>query len=162
MTTTDSSYDVRAELEDLLERDLLGPWDGPDEELPPGTPPAERYLLGRLVPMRSSRRLDAVPAGEGDDPDLTDREVVDAPDDPEAPVPQATVRSGTMSASAMGLTFSVPSAVDALKVTAEWGRYERGPSELHQTSKTGRPWCGAAARSPAPVTSRSPTTGTRR
>lgn len=25
-----TSYDVRAELEDLLERDLLGPWDWPD------------------------------------------------------------------------------------------------------------------------------------
>jgi hypothetical protein len=41
---------VRAELESLLERDLLGPWDGPEEELEAGSSPAERYLLGRLVP----------------------------------------------------------------------------------------------------------------
>lgn len=26
---TATSYEVRAELESLLERDLLGPWDGP-------------------------------------------------------------------------------------------------------------------------------------
>ena len=45
-----TSFEVRAELESLLERDLLGPWDGPEEELPPGDSPAERYLLGRLVP----------------------------------------------------------------------------------------------------------------
>ena len=45
-----TSFEVRAELESLLERDLLGPWDGPEEELPPRSSPAERYLLGRLVP----------------------------------------------------------------------------------------------------------------
>ena len=52
MTTpqTVTSVQVRAELEDLLMRDLHGPWDGPEEELPPGTRPAERYMLGRLVP----------------------------------------------------------------------------------------------------------------
>ena len=37
-----------------LERDLLGPLDGATQELPPGTSPAERYLLGRLVPRRGS------------------------------------------------------------------------------------------------------------
>ena len=53
MTTPEvTSFQVRAELEDLLERDLLGPWDGPEEELPPGTSPAERYMLGRLVPRQ--------------------------------------------------------------------------------------------------------------
>lgn len=45
-----TSVEVRDQLESLLERDLLGPWDGPEEELAPGTSPAERYLLGRLVP----------------------------------------------------------------------------------------------------------------
>jgi len=48
-----SSFDVRAELETLLERDLLGPRDGEFEELPPGVSPAERYLVGRLVPRTS-------------------------------------------------------------------------------------------------------------
>ena len=58
MTTPDAtSFQVRAELEDLLERDLLGPWDGPEEELPPGTSPAERYMLGRLVPRQPAGRV---------------------------------------------------------------------------------------------------------
>ena len=57
VTTPDAtSFQVRAELEDLLERDLLGPWDGPEEELPPGTSPAERYMLGRLVPRQQPER----------------------------------------------------------------------------------------------------------
>jgi hypothetical protein len=50
-----SSFEVREALESLLERDRLGPWDGPEEELPPGTIPAERYLLGRLVPAPPAR-----------------------------------------------------------------------------------------------------------
>jgi hypothetical protein len=50
MTSSTPSFDVREDLQVLLERDLLGPWDGDEEELPPGVPPAERYILGRLVP----------------------------------------------------------------------------------------------------------------
>jgi Helicase conserved C-terminal domain len=143
-----TSFEVRAELEDRLERDLLGPWDGPEEELPPSTPPAARYLLGRLVPRPSP--TDAVPAeattdpreatdAEEADPSLFDREV-SASDDAgeEDPEGETTVRSGTMAASAIGLAFSVPASVDVVSVTASWGRYERGPSEVHVTEQ-GRP-----------------------
>lgn len=57
MMTPADSYDVRAELEERVERDLLGPRDGPHEELmPPGTPPAERYLVGRLVARARATR----------------------------------------------------------------------------------------------------------
>jgi hypothetical protein len=133
------SFEVRAELERLLERDLLGPWDGPEEELPPGGSPAERYLLGRLV---SRRDLPAAPAAQPpameSDPDLVDRELVEAAEDIEEPESQASVRAGTMAASSLGLTFSVPSDVDAVRVVAEWGRYQRGPSGIHMTEQ-GRP-----------------------
>ncbi|MDA8045302.1 MAG: DISARM system helicase DrmA [Actinomycetota bacterium] len=131
------SYRVRAELEDFLERDLLGPWDGPEEELPPGTPPAERYILGRLVPCRPAADRPAVEP-EASDADLVDRDLVDADDDPEAPESQASVRSGTMAASSLGLSFEVPDNIDAVRVTASWGRYQRSPSEFHQTEQ-GRP-----------------------
>lgn len=151
---TVSSYDVRAELESLVERDLLGPWDGPEEELPPGEVPAERYLLGRLVPVprgdaSEAGLRDAADGDEGDepepgagelvdDPDLVDREVTDATEEIEEPEPAAAVRAGRIAASAMGLSFSVPATVRALKVTASWGRYERAPSEAHETEQ-GRP-----------------------
>ena len=42
-----------------------------------------------------------------------------------------------MSASAIGLAFSVPATVDVITVAAKWGRYERSPSETHETP-TGR------------------------
>lgn len=148
-----SSFEVRTELEKLLERDLLGPWDGPDEELQPGTSPAARYLLGRLVPRHPPAeppepigRADgaAAPAGDadgGDDPSQLDREVSagggDDSGEDEAES-DATVRSGSMAASAIGLAFSVPADVDVVLVTAAWGRYERTPSETHVTEQ-GRP-----------------------
>ncbi|HWG73892.1 MAG TPA: hypothetical protein VG184_07545 [Acidimicrobiales bacterium] len=59
--------------------------------------------------------------------------MVEAADDHEAPEPQASVRAGSMAASAMGLTFSVPASVDSLSLTAGWGRYERASSEFHRT-----------------------------
>ncbi|HEX3426402.1 MAG TPA: DISARM system helicase DrmA [Acidimicrobiales bacterium] len=136
-TTPVGSFEVRAELERLLERDLLGPWDGPEEELPPGSSPAERYLLGRLVPRRN---LPAAPAQTllESDPDLVDREVVDAAEDLEEPESPASIRAGTMAASSLGLSFWVATDVDAIRVVAEWGRYERGPSTIHETEQ-GRP-----------------------
>ena len=140
MTTPEvTSFQVRAELEDRLERDLLGPWDGPEEELPPRTSPAERYMLGRLVPRdrpaepEESDDGEAVDAEETD-PGLVDREVTSATDgEEEGAEADATVRSGSMSASAIGLAFSVAATVDAISVTASWGRYERSPSQTHET-----------------------------
>ncbi|MGV9892996.1 DISARM system helicase DrmA [Streptomyces tendae] len=132
-----TSYEIREELESLLERDLHGPWDGPEEELAPGTSPAERYVLGRLV-TRDAPSHDVEEAQGQNDPSLVDREVVESVDDDDAPEAPAAVRSGSMAASALGLSFAVPSDVDAVSVVAEWGRYERAPSEVHLTEQ-GKP-----------------------
>ncbi|RDI60280.1 DISARM system helicase DrmA [Nocardia pseudobrasiliensis] len=141
-----TSVDVRDELEDRLERDLHGPWDGPEEELLPGVLPAERYLLGRLVPFEPAPTLprDDVdepavePSGHGD-PSATDMSepCTGDLDDNETP-PEAVVRSGSRAASSMGMSFSVPRNVDTVTVTASWGRYNRVASEIHQTEQ-GRP-----------------------
>ncbi|MGD9531288.1 MAG: hypothetical protein AB7V44_31470, partial [Pseudonocardia sp.] len=49
--TPATSYEVRDELEDLVRRDLLGPWNGDDEEFAPrAMGPRERYLVGMLGP----------------------------------------------------------------------------------------------------------------
>jgi hypothetical protein len=141
-----NSVEVRAELEDLLTRDLLGPWDGPDEELLPGSSPAERYVLGRLVPRAPHRppTADTAPtdrdqAGIEDEPALVEREVslTEEANDTEVE-PEATVRAGTMAASSLGLAFTVPADLDAISVAASWGRYERRPSGVHETEQ-GRP-----------------------
>jgi hypothetical protein len=147
-----TSFGVRAELESLLERDLLGPWDGPEEELPPGTSPAERYLLSRLVPRDAPvDQSTADDDGTADDPALVEREVSGDSDADDTDVEsEAAVRAGSMAASSIGLSFMVPGDVDAVVVDASWGRYERVASEVHETEQ-GRPrtvWkrrpCGGA------------------
>lgn len=153
-----ASFEVRAELEQRLERDLLGPWDGADEELPPGTSPSERYLLGRLVPRqppsepvntagppdaeRADEDVDEAggPAAlivETGDPSLVDREVSVGDDDPDDDDAESdtTIRSGSMAASAIGLAFSVSRDVDVVSVEAKWGRYFRAPSAVHETEQ---------------------------
>lgn len=143
-----TSFEVRAEFEDRLERDLLGPWDGPVEELPRGTSPAERYVLGRLVPRNEPAQVAQDPDASGqpiapveDDPTITDARAAELDGDSEdgdAAVPVAAVRSGGMAASALGLSFLVPASVNVVVVEASWGRYERAASET-QLTETGRP-----------------------
>jgi len=131
-----TSYDVRAALEELLERDLLGPRDGDREELPPNTPPAERYLVGRLVPRtRPSDPPQPVLAEEAD-PDLVDREITSAGDTAGDDLETAkATRTGTMSASALGLSFQVPQDVHRLVITGSWGRYAPAKSDIHVTEQ---------------------------
>ena len=143
MTET-TSYDVRTELESLLERDLVGPWDGAEEELPAGKTPGERYVLGRLVPRRPEGAEPVASLAAADDDGVEDRpelvadEGLDLDADADETPPAAAVRTRAMAASSIGLSFSLPADVDAVLVAADWGRYEQGPSETQQTP-TGRP-----------------------
>ena len=118
---------MRPELESLLERDLLGPWDGPGAA-------ASAVVAGRVLPPGAARSrqqpTDRVPDDRlGDaNPDLTDREVIATTDDDEPDEePEAAERAGSTAASALGLSFLVPADVDVVLVTAEWGRSERVP-----------------------------------
>lgn len=144
MTETAAAYEVRAQFEDLLERDLLGPWDGPEEELPPGTTPGERYLLGRLVPRRPDNH-EPISAAESEDddvevrPELSEEPTLDlGGDEDDESAPAAAIRTRAMASSSLGLAFTVAENTASLVVGASWGRYERGPSETHVTP-TGKP-----------------------
>jgi phosphatidylserine/phosphatidylglycerophosphate/cardiolipin synthase-like enzyme len=54
-----TSYQVRDELQTLIERDLLGPWNGEHERCAPkAMGPRERYLVGMLGPKHSCLRRD--------------------------------------------------------------------------------------------------------
>lgn len=156
MTASAISTEVRAELEDLLERDLLGPWDGPEEELPPGTLPAERYLLGRLVPQVTSG-APAPPAADvlDVDPATVDREVVASADVDDTDVePEATVRAGTMAACSLGLSFSVPAEVDAVTVGAGCGvATSSAARRCTRPSRASPAWSGGGSPPGAPSTS---------
>lgn len=149
--TTDSpttSEQVREELVDLISRDLVGPWDGPEETIV-GTPRA-RYLAGALAPISlldggaaaattpdngTKAKLDDV---RSDDSlavtDLTAaRDVQGVPADEDEAISEASPsepdedrgpESKIIAPSSMGLRFQVPAGTGPLRFTARWGKYE--------------------------------------
>ena len=149
-----TGQEVRAELEEFLERDLVGPWDGPDEELHAQTKPSDRYLLGVLAARHPTTTMTPESAqSKPDDPymdEISLLEPVDATEflepaelgsDNEATTERPTeisVGERSMAASALGLVCTVPIGVEALHVEASWGRYERHHSETQHT-ETGQP-----------------------
>jgi Helicase conserved C-terminal domain len=115
-----SSYQVRDELAGLIERDLLGPWDGELEVLPPRSAgPGERYLVGRLGPRHDPQ------SGTDAAGDAVDTEIAAGGDGADGELPDLLTmqNAGRMWASSMGLSCVVASGADTLTVTASWGRY---------------------------------------
>ncbi|WP_327654699.1 DISARM system helicase DrmA [Streptomyces sp. NBC_00483] len=119
-----TSYEVRDELGAIISRDLLGPWDGPDEEFDPrAAGPRDRYLVGMLGPKRTltnslaaaSEQLDDDSDGEGDGSDHS------------LPEKLTTQNAGRMWASSMGMMFAVPgdAGADAVSVRVRWGQYRK-------------------------------------
>ena len=126
-----TSHQVRDELEEIIRRDLLGPWDGEHEELRTSLGPSERYLVGRLGPKPAIGGGQNVPDTEIDvQGDPTEADL------PEVVTPQSL---GKMWASSMGLSFAVPSGVDLIAVTASWGSYGKTESEDDE-GRTRRVW----------------------
>ncbi|PAU69282.1 helicase [Bifidobacterium italicum] len=111
-----SSYMCRENLQDILERELLGPAQGDTELLE--TRPQNKYILGRIAPARVE--LDEQDAGNQDseDGDNTQTAGSDGEDDDASP------RRGLMIPSSMGLRFQVPDNLDAFTVHCSWARYE--------------------------------------
>ncbi|HEY9476175.1 MAG TPA: hypothetical protein VIS06_20280, partial [Mycobacteriales bacterium] len=120
-----SSCQIRDEVVDLVHRDLLGPWDGEAEHLPPkASGPRERYLVGMLGPKPMSRST----VDNADE--LPDTETAVGGDTTDGDLPEVTTPQnlGRIWASSMGLSFTVPDTVHAVSVTVGWGNYqERKP-----------------------------------
>ncbi len=118
---------LRAELEDLVVKELLGPAGGPDEEVDESRA-SDRYLVGILAPRRTviraaeSEPLASDGAGTVEDGSADDLAL---PMDSLAPA-------------AIGLTCTVQGECENLSVTASWGRYSRERSATI-TTPTGNP-----------------------
>ncbi|WP_414945540.1 DISARM system helicase DrmA [Amycolatopsis sp. cmx-11-32] len=140
-----SSTQVRGDLIELIEQELLGPRDGAQEEIV-GTPRAQ-YNVGALAPVTIDPELAEVlttSTAEDDagDPGETGEAISDVDREhlPQKGVPVDTnEESGTADddedrdegpkgalthPSSMGLRFQVPRDCGVLAVTAVWGRYE--------------------------------------
>ena len=115
--------EVRAELEDLVIKDLLGPAAGPDEEVDE-TRVSDRYLIGQLAPRRS-----VVRAAESDSLASDGAGTVEdgAADDLALPM-------DSLAPAAIGLTCTVDGGCKQLSVMPRWGRYAREKSETVTTA----------------------------
>ncbi|WIX85855.1 DISARM system helicase DrmA [Amycolatopsis sp. DG1A-15b] len=140
-----SSTQVRGDLVDLIEQELLGPREGAEEEIL-GTPRAQ-YSVGALAPVtidpeQAIATTSETAADETGDPAETGEAISDVDREhlPQQGVPVDTDQeTGTADdeedrdegpkgalthPSSMGLRFQVPRNCGVLAVIATWGRYE--------------------------------------
>lgn len=115
------SLEVRQQLVDALQLDLIGPRDvlgSPDEILPQR--PSNWYLTGFLVPFDAgeSQRGEETAAEELD-------EVSDASGTDDATPPDPSSARPKYLPSSIGLSVLVPASIDQLDVTVRWGDYLR-------------------------------------
>lgn len=115
---SNQSIEVREQLEEIIERDLLGPWGGPAEELPSNQGPRSRYLIGMIAPVDVRA-----------DPEEVDSSLGDADEDGEGIERTAPAAASTMFPRSIGMSFAVPDPAPALHVSVAWGRYEKRQSE---------------------------------
>ncbi len=145
-----SSYAVRENLVDILQRELLGPIHGPEETLP--FSPRSQYLVGHIAPAKLLVPSTALPddSDGGDlievrvDVGVTEGRGVPAytADDSDADVENDDVedrapKQGLMIPASMGLRFQVPADLEMFRVVASWGTYET--VETEKVTNAGRP-----------------------
>lgn len=108
------SLGLRAELEAMVRRDLLGPAAGPDEEVDERYV-RSRYILGLLAP----RGQTILPEDQDDLANGETETEQDGRSDPGA------LQAASMLPSAIGLSFNVDLDATGITVVARWGRYRR-------------------------------------
>jgi hypothetical protein len=146
-----SSYAVRENLVDIVQRELLGPSRGSEERLP--FSPRSQYLVGHIAPVKLVGSATTSP-GDSDGGDLIEVRTDDvgategrgvpayAADETEADAEDDDAedrapKQGLMIPASMGLRFQIPSDLEAFRVVASWGTYET--VETEKVSKAGRP-----------------------
>lgn len=149
-----SSFAVRENLVDILERELLGPIHGPEEVLP--FSPRAQYLVGHIAPVKLTAgathevteesaddrgelvevRSDDIGLAEvsGVPAYAADEQEADAEDDD---AEDRAPKQGLMIPASMGLRFQVPADLESFTVTSSWGTYETVQTD--QVTKSGRP-----------------------
>ncbi|HEX8876108.1 MAG TPA: DISARM system helicase DrmA [Phycisphaerales bacterium] len=154
-TPAPSAVQVRGKLRGLILAELLGPQNGPTEEIAESRV-SDRYLVGMLAPRNQ-------PVGqEGDDSFEDAAEPEDSDDGKADPV---RTRSDSLLPSSFGMTFVVASDATELEIEARWGIYDKVESETLTKKPRGK---GAAdnagsesADEPALVWKREPKGGKR-
>jgi len=121
-------YALREQLQQTVVNDFLGPAGGADEEIEER--PRDRYLVGMLAPRGRRSNVEAFPAEEAGD--IAVASTANTEDGkPDAGVAQ----TDNLSPSSFGLSFCASGSATEIKVTANWGTYERVSSETLLTPK---------------------------
>ena len=150
---------VRELMQDAVVDDLLGPANGPEEEII-GMSVRDRYLVGKLAPVTAgSVGIEGVQDIEGTDESgggedfqpyegrhqpgqefASEKGGKDSDDEETQEVGASTNQS--LVPSSMGLTFCIAETVEKVKVGVRWGRYIRTVSEKinEKTDKPYRCW----------------------
>ena len=124
-TAAEQSY-LRKLLQLAVLDDLLGPANGPEEEVV-GMSVRDRYLVGKLAPKDTHLEPDHDDQlGGGDDDDEGVKEV-DAS------------KTQTLVPSSFGMTVCIAGDATEVEIEANWGRYERRNSETATRKDTGKP-----------------------
>lgn len=141
-----SSLQLRAELEAMVLRDLLGPAGG-EEEIVEERNVRGRYILGLLAPKgQSAFPDDTEPTDEEEqDPlptiDEQDELATAGTDTEDGKAEQVAPKAMTMLPSSIGMTFTVSGQAKEIQITAHWGRYERTTVESQDdATKSRRVW----------------------
>lgn len=111
-------HQIREEIFEAVVGDLLGPAEGPEEEIA-GPSIRDRYVVGQLAPSGG-----LIEPEEIDDLARAGR---DTPEEgrPEPDTPQAR----SLMPSSMGMTFAVDASASSIAVTAKWGTYRKAKSK---------------------------------
>ncbi|MCA9044864.1 MAG: hypothetical protein KDA69_11125, partial [Planctomycetaceae bacterium] len=152
-TAIPSPYQLRAELEAMVLGDLLGPAEGPNEELTERTV-RDRYLVGVLAPSRSGERRAASGADPSRHPSPVTHDDLEDDDLPRIPDELSeggsdTADDGTTDAdvpvavaylpSSFGMSFCVDAEAESIEVDARWGQYRRETRQEQISPRTGHP-----------------------
>ncbi|WP_261574790.1 DISARM system helicase DrmA [Frankia gtarii] len=137
-----SSWIARENLADILERELLGPMNGPTEVID-GVPDSV-YLVGRIAPFKLAAGADdpadadtgesdsdvgdSGDAREGQGVPVTGVDDSGAGADEDSGLEDTPQQRGLMIPASMGLRCQVPDDLEAFTVTASWGTYESVPA----------------------------------
>ena len=125
---------LRDQFHNLVVRQLLGPYDGAEEELPGQV--RYRYLVGRLAPRRAANKGRVTTEAATEPTQHGDAEAGQDGEDGRVEAPITS--SDSLMPSSIGLSFAVTNAASQLTVTATWGYY-RPDKSATETTPTGRP-----------------------
>jgi hypothetical protein len=115
---TATPSDIRAELESLIVKDLLGPVGGEHETLPGNIRVRDNYLVGVIAPKGTVAA----------DPERQDDPGINGDDEP-GEFSDLSAAGPTLFASSIGLTFVLPLGTKEIQVTAAWGLYLKEKAE---------------------------------